>query len=121
MQKQITNKTKILEDYAFYESGLSSHGCIDKLDLFAKKAIKRYGEILLNEQLTNIKDGFQGCCYACEPVGELNLQLSELAEFNYEILNYIHSQLKSNSSITIDDSLHSKILESLNIYKTINE
>jgi len=36
-----------LEDYAFYQSGLSSHGCLDKLDDFAIKAIKEYGRILL--------------------------------------------------------------------------
>lgn len=35
-----------LEESAFYESGLSAHGCIDKLDDYDKKSIKRYGMIL---------------------------------------------------------------------------
>lgn len=35
-----------LEDYALYESGLTAHGCIDKLDEYNKKSIKRYGRIL---------------------------------------------------------------------------
>ena len=39
-----------LEDYAFYESGLSSHGCLENLDDFAKKAITKYGRILLKKQ-----------------------------------------------------------------------
>ena len=35
-----------LEESAFYESGLSAHGCMDKLDDYDKKSIKRYGIIL---------------------------------------------------------------------------
>ena len=35
-----------LEESAFYESGLSAHGCMDKLDDYDKKSIKRYGMIL---------------------------------------------------------------------------
>ena len=36
-----------LEESAFYESGLSAHGCIDNLDTYAMESIKRYGRILL--------------------------------------------------------------------------
>lgn len=39
-----------MEEYAFYESGLCAHGCLEKLDEYAKQCIKRYGRILLNEQ-----------------------------------------------------------------------
>jgi hypothetical protein len=35
-----------LEESAFYESGLSAHGCMDKLDAYAMESIKRYGRIL---------------------------------------------------------------------------
>lgn len=35
-----------LEESAFYESGLSAHGCIDNLDAYAMESIKRYGHIL---------------------------------------------------------------------------
>jgi chromosome segregation ATPase len=35
-----------LEESAFYESGLSAHGCIDNLDSYAMESIKRYGRIL---------------------------------------------------------------------------
>ena len=39
-----------MEEYAFYESGLCAHGCLEKLDEYAKQCIKRYGKILLNQQ-----------------------------------------------------------------------
>jgi len=39
-----------IEEYAFYESGLCAHGCLEKLDEYAKQCIKRYGRILLNQQ-----------------------------------------------------------------------
>jgi hypothetical protein len=35
-----------LEESAFYESGLTAHGCMDKLDAYAMESIKRYGRIL---------------------------------------------------------------------------
>lgn len=35
-----------IEESAFYESGLSAHGCIDNLDSYAMESIKRYGMIL---------------------------------------------------------------------------
>jgi hypothetical protein len=38
------------EDYAFYESGLSAHSCLEKLDDYTRKAITRYGRILLKKQ-----------------------------------------------------------------------
>ena len=37
-----------LEESAFYESGLSAHGCIDNLDAYAMESIKRYGRIIFN-------------------------------------------------------------------------
>ena len=39
-----------LEDYAFYQSGLSAHSCLENLDTYAREAIKRYGRILLKKQ-----------------------------------------------------------------------
>jgi hypothetical protein len=29
----------------------------------------------LKQTIQNIKDGFEGCCYSCEPVGRLNVEL----------------------------------------------
>ena len=108
-QKQLEE----LEEQAFYESGLSADGCLEKLDSYARDAIKRYGRYLLEsekedinllredlrkadceyielikqltkleeenknlkQRLNDIKEGFEGCCYACEPVGMLNQEL----------------------------------------------
>jgi hypothetical protein len=36
-----------LEEHAFYESGLSAHGCFEDLDEYAKNAISKYGRILI--------------------------------------------------------------------------
>lgn len=48
MKKKLTLED--LEDYAFYQSGLSAHGCLNKLDLYDLEAIKKYGRILLDKQ-----------------------------------------------------------------------
>jgi hypothetical protein len=44
-----------LEEHAFYESGLSAHGCFDHLDDYAKNAISKYGRILI-KQLQEVLD-----------------------------------------------------------------
>lgn len=75
MNKKITFED--LEDYAFCQSGLCADGCLNKLDSYTKDCIKRYGKILLEKQLEDIKKGFKGCCYACEPVAILNQELEE--------------------------------------------
>ena len=66
-----------IEEAAFYESGLSSDGCLEKLDSYTIEGIERYGRFLLKKQKENFINGFQGCCYTCEPVGMLNQKLEE--------------------------------------------
>ena len=66
-----------IEEAAFYESGLSADGCLEKLDYYTNEAIKKYGRILLQKQKENFINGFQGCCYTCEPVAILNQKLEE--------------------------------------------
>jgi hypothetical protein len=41
---------KSWEDHAFYESGLSADGCIEKLGEFELAAIEKYGRMLLKYQ-----------------------------------------------------------------------
>jgi len=48
MDKKLTLED--LEDYAFYQSGLSAHGCLNKLDSYALEAIKKYGRILIKKE-----------------------------------------------------------------------
>lgn len=50
--KPLEEILKPLEAHAFYESGLSAHGCLEKLDDYAVKAVKRYGRILLRSYTT---------------------------------------------------------------------
>jgi hypothetical protein len=66
-------KIEELEDHAFYESGLSADGCLEKLDDYTRKAIKRYGEILIN-QLINHPE------FNKEKFLETNPQLTEVVE-----------------------------------------
>jgi hypothetical protein len=51
MQKKL--KLEAAEDVAFYESGLSADGCLEKLDEYAVAAIMRYGRYLLKMQKEN--------------------------------------------------------------------
>jgi hypothetical protein len=67
-----------IEEYAFHESGLSAHGCLEKLDNYTRESITRYGRILLQKQKERFINGFEGCCYACEPVGVMNIELEKI-------------------------------------------
>lgn len=49
-QKQLEE----LEEQAFYESGLSADGCLEKLDSYARNAIQRYGRYLLENEKEDI-------------------------------------------------------------------
>lgn len=40
---------KDIEDFAFYESGLSSHGCLENLDSYTIDAITKYGRLILKQ------------------------------------------------------------------------
>ena len=52
MKKKLTLED--MEDYAFYRSGLSADGCLNKLDDYARKAITKYGRTLLKIQKEQI-------------------------------------------------------------------
>jgi hypothetical protein len=93
-----------LEDYAFYESGLSADGCLERLDDYTRTAIEKYGRILLGKQKQDFIDGFEGCCYCCEPVGLLNQKLEKEIEKYKHILNSrqvkdIYLQTSANEKI----------------------
>ena len=54
----------------------------------------------LQRRIDNIKQGFEGCCTACEPVGELNKKLrEERDEARREIMNSVIDQACSNEEI----------------------
>jgi hypothetical protein len=88
-----------INEYAFYKSGLSAHGCLENLDKYARDAITEYGKIIRRMQLEKIKNGFQGCCYACEVVGITNQKLESKISKMEESIN------KLGETIEIMDNL----------------
>ena len=42
----------------------------------------------LKAENARLRNGFQGACYACEPVGELNIKLAEAGHALYHALGY---------------------------------
>ena len=47
---------KSWEEHAFYESGLCSHGCIEKFGDFEYAALEKYGRMLLKFQESYLKE-----------------------------------------------------------------
>jgi len=64
LKKQIDDLKEDLRDADMYYIN-----CSDKL-LTAEKEVDE-----LKQRLKDIKEGFEGCCYACEPIGMLNQEL----------------------------------------------
>ena len=105
-----TKNLEQLEEFAFYESGLSADGCLQKLDAYTIEAIERYGRILVEKQKENFIEGFQGCCYTCEPVGMLNQKLEEQLRVigedgTEEHNNAVELRMKLTESLVRNDEL----------------
>lgn len=93
---------ELLEECAFYESGLSSHGCLENLDPYTMKAIKKYGRYLLS-QITNMKKTkykfieTTGCTAFDFSVNDKSV--SELSNDEIDkILNYLFVKVKEGIS-----------------------
>lgn len=89
---------KRLEEHAFYESGLSAHGCFEDLDDYAKNAISKYGRILIK----NIQETFD---MQIKLITNLELEKIELQEklkaamkiadtYHKGVINIIDSKIK---------------------------
>ena len=64
-----------------------------KLDSLQEIIDQRFGELQkeinsLKSENQRLRNGFQGACYACEPVGELNIKLAEAGHALYHALGY---------------------------------
>lgn len=116
---KITLTHKDLEDYAFYQSGLSANGCLEKLDSYTIKAIEKYGRILLQKQKENFKEGFQGCCYCCEPVGILNQELEAVSKKLYSVALHVHEVSNTNPVTVIGPNLYNETVEAIKEYEKI--
>jgi len=90
---------KQIEEHAFYESGLSAHGCFEDLDDYAKNAISKYGRILIRD----IQEAFK---MQTKLVTNLELEKIELQEklkavielantYHKGIINMIDSKIET--------------------------
>ena len=64
-----------------------------KLDSLREIIDQRMAELMaevetLQKENQRLRNGFQGACYACEPVGELNIKLAEAGHALYHALGY---------------------------------
>ena len=73
LKKQIDDLKEDLRDADMYYIN-----CNNKL-LAAEKEVDG-----LKQRIKDIKEGFEGCCYACEPVGMLNQELEAQLKTIYE-------------------------------------
>jgi hypothetical protein len=111
---------KQLEEFAFYESGLSADGCLEKLDPYTREAIERYGRILLDKQKENFIEGFQGSCYCCEPVGLLNQKLEEIARRLYGVVLHLNAVTENKPIMIVGESLYNETLDAVKMYEEYN-
>lgn len=66
---------------------------MNKLDSLREIIQERMSELMneveiLRKENQRLRTGFQGACYACEPVGELNIKLAEAGHALYHALGY---------------------------------
>ena len=66
---------------------------MSKLDSLREVIDQRMGELLdeiktLRAENQRLRNGFEGACYCCEPVGELNIKLAEAGHALYHALGY---------------------------------
>ena len=111
---------KQIEEYAFYESGLSADGCLQKLDSYTIEAIERYGKILVEKQKENFVNGFQGCCYCCEPVGILNQKLEEIARRLYAVVLHVNAVTQDKPITIVGESLYNETVDAIKMYEDYN-
>ena len=66
---------------------------MNKLDSIREVLDSRFADLQqeidsLKSENARLRNGFQGACYACEPVGELNIKLAEAGHALYHALGY---------------------------------
>jgi hypothetical protein len=115
-----TKNLQQLEEFAFYESGLSADGCLEKLDSYTVKAIEKYGRILIQKQKENFIEGFQGSCYCCEPVGILNQKLEEVARKLYSVVLHLNAVAQDKSIVVVGESLYNETTDAIKMYEDYN-
>lgn len=90
-----------------------------KLDSLQEIIDQRFGELQkeinsLKSENQRLRNGFQGACYACEPVGELNAKLIERGHALYHTLVYF-----TNLSFMLEEDGYSEEKKAVNDWKEL--
>jgi hypothetical protein len=131
----IKNDLEQLEEWAFYESGLSADGCLEKLDPYAREAIKRYGRCLLKKENIDLKqqlrdieeDGTEEHNAAIELRQKLAQSLLEnekvklIAKKLYGVVLHVYEIAKQNSVVVIGPSLFDEAYSVIKDYEQCND
>lgn len=95
MQKSLTLEE--VEDYAFYESGLSADGCLNNLDTYARESIKSYGRILLKTFMNNTKQNYTpDGMHPEDAIYTVKIFVNELQKIQNEYFNKLVADLNLN-------------------------
>jgi len=97
------------EEHAFYESGLSAHGCLENLDSYARTAIEKYGRILLQNQKQShdeeIKKYKQHLAYASDDYIKILSDYTKLDDETRVEIQDLEAQLKSIEESALEKEL----------------
>lgn len=81
----------------------------------------------LKQRLKDIKEGFEGCCYACEPVGMLNQELEEenekwkdVARKLYSVVLHLQEVSKRSSVVVVGSGLYSESVYAIKAYEDLH-
>lgn len=92
---------------------------MSKLDSLREIIDQRMDELLdeiktLRAENQRLRNGYQGACYACEPVGELNIKLAEAGHALYQALVYF-----TNLSFMLEEYGYSEEKKAVNDWKEL--
>ena len=92
---------------------------MSKLDSLREVIDQRMDELLdeiktLRAENQRLRNGFEGACYCCEPVGELNIKLAEAGHALYHTLVYF-----TNLSFMLEEDGYSEEKKAVNDWKEL--
>ena len=80
----------------------------------------------LKRRLGDIKEGVEGCCYACEPVGMLNQELEaenkkwkHAARKLYSVVLHLEAIARDKPIAVIGDGLYSESVDAIKAYEEL--
>lgn len=74
---------------------------------------------ILKQRLQNVKEGVEGCCYACEPVGTLNQKLENASKKLYGVVLHLEAITKNNVLAVVGDGLYSEAVDAIKAYEEL--